>query len=110
MGRVATFEDKLYVLRIFGNFIMSHLIESYSDASELTAIALQMGNKTVARIVREQYFSNKDGDIYSVAEGDASRRGTWQFSVPLRAYKNKKEMLLWCHSMVMTKLQDGEKL
>ena len=39
--RVATFEDKLYVLRIFGTFIMSHLIESYSDASELTAIALQ---------------------------------------------------------------------
>ena len=78
MGRVATVEDKLYVLRIFGNFIMSHLIESYLDASMLTAIALQMSNKTVARIVME--FSNKDGDIYSMAEDDASRRGLAVFS------------------------------
>ena len=79
VGRVATFEDKLYALRIFGNFMMSNLIESYSDACELTAIALQMSNKTVARIVRE--FSNKDGDICSTAEGDASRRGINQVKI-----------------------------
>ena len=45
---------------------MSYLIETYSKAYELTAIALQMSTKTVARIVRE--FSNNDGYMYSMTE------------------------------------------
>ena len=43
-----------------------------------------------------------------MAEGDASR--CWQFSVYKRHTRINKEMLLWCHSMVMTKLQMHQNL
>ena len=68
-GKGATLEDKLYVLRIFGYYL---------DACELTVIALQMSNKVVARIIRE--FSNNDGYIFNTAEGDASRRDSFQYT------------------------------
>ena len=45
-----------------------------------------------------------------LADGDARRRGTGSFQYIHEHKKIIKEMFLWCHSMVMTKLQDKEEL
>ena len=102
---MATFQDKLVVLRLYSNYILSGCCITHYAACNHVGPGLQMSWKKVNEIMKK--FDGCDGDVYQLAVISKTTRGTANEQYSFEHVGIRGGILLFCHKYCLKNLTDN---